>query len=270
MSSKATTHAKGVIRKMADTAEKALQPQQLEVRLARSEEEIEGAFRLRYEVFVEEEKNLLLRNASGLESDEYDPYCDHLIVKDLESGRVVGTYRLLPGARAVENIGFYSETEFNLGGFQSERMFALELGRSCIAPDYRSGRAIQLLWEGIARYTAEWGYQYLIGCASVPFKSVEELQEVYTLLKRKEVITERFCIQPLETHRIAELRMSDTLEDEKEVFRRLPPLMKGYQWLGAEIGGDPAYDPVFKTVDFFILLQQENISRRYRRHFLNR
>jgi L-ornithine Nalpha-acyltransferase len=254
---------------MAEVAENAQQPQQLEVRLARNDTEIEGAFRLRYEVFVEEEKNLQMRNASRLETDVYDAYCDHLIVKDLETGLIVGTYRLLPGSRAVQSIGFYSETEFELGRFHSNKAKALELGRSCVAPEYRRGRSIQLLWEGIARYVAEWGHEYLIGCASVHFKSKSDLQEVYANLRHKAVITDRFGIEPLPSHRIDDLYMDFTTVNEQEVFRKLPPLMKGYQWLGAEIGGDPAYDPVFKTVDFFIVLEKDNMSRRYRRHFGN-
>ncbi|WP_438445768.1 GNAT family N-acetyltransferase [Gorillibacterium sp. sgz5001074] len=254
---------------MAETAETSLQPQPLEVRLAKGAGELEAAFRLRYEVFVEEEKNLALRNASRLETDGYDAFCDHLIVKDLEADRVVGTYRLLPGDRAEANIGFYSETEFDLTGFRQHIRHTLELGRSCIAPDYRGGRAIQLLWEGIARYIAGSPYDFLVGCASVHFRNREDLLETVSLLRHKGIMTDRYGIQPLPTHRIEGLAEERTVADEKEAFRRLPPLMKGYQWLGAEIGGAPAYDPVFDTVDFFIVLQQEKMSRRYRRHFLN-
>lgn len=242
---------------------------QLAVKLASNGIEVEQALRLRYEVFVEEEKNMKMRTESGLEQDEYDAYCDHLIVQDLAANRVVGTYRLLPGDRALNNIGFYSETEFDLAGFAPYKARTLELGRSCISPEYRGGKAIQLLWEGIADYITERGYDYMIGCASIHMSSVAELNLIYTMLRRKEVITDRFGIKPLATHRIGGLALIDQELDEKEVFRRLPPLMKGYQWLGAEIGGDPAYDEIFETVDFFILLQKERVTRRYRKHFLN-
>lgn len=254
---------------MAEAAGQPLDARRLEIRLAGNDSEIEAAFRLRYEVFVEEEKNLQLRNASRLETDAYDAYCDHLIVLDAEKERVVGTYRLLPGKRAMEGIGFYSETEFELRSFREYVPHALELGRSCVDPAYRDGRAIQLLWEGIARYIAEKGGQYLIGCASVHFASKEELCRAYSLLCHKQVITERYGIRPLPEHRIPELQLTALPADEKEAFRSLPPLMKGYRWLGADIGGDPAYDPVFDTVDFFIVLDKEKISRRYRRHFIN-
>jgi putative hemolysin len=99
--------------------------------------------------------------------------------------------------------------------------------------------------------------------------SIDELNLIYTMLRQKQVITDRYGIKPLDTHRIAGLQQLEHALEEKEVFRKLPPLMKGYQWLGAEIGGDPAYDDVFGTVDFFIVLEKDRVTRRYRKHFLN-
>jgi len=245
------------------------QQSHLSVMLASRTEDIEQAMRLRYRVFVEEEKNMRMLNESGLEQDAYDEFCDHLIVKDMEQDRVVGTYRLLPGDRALQGIGFYSETEFELAAYQERKLQSLELGRSCIDPAYRGGRAIQLLWEGIAAYITERNYSYLIGCASVHFHSLTELNRIYSLLRMKKVITDRYGIEPLETHRIEGLYVTEQELNEKELFRKLPPLMKGYQWLGAEIGGDPAYDALFDTVDFFIVLERDRVTRRYKKHFLN-
>ncbi len=245
------------------------QPAKLMVKLANRAQEIEQAMQLRYQIFVEEEKNLRLMNEQKIESDVYDTYCDHLIVKDLESDQVIGTYRLLPGDRACEGIGFYSETEFDLSALSELKKQSLELGRSCIAPAYRGGRAIQLLWEGIAGYISERNFTHLIGCASVHISTIEELNEIYTMLRQKQVLTDRFGIKPLDSHRISGLTQIDLASNEKEMFRKLPPLMKGYQWLGAEIGGDPAYDELFGSVDFFIILQKDKVARRYKRHFLH-
>lgn len=168
----------------------------------------------------------------------------------------------------MQNIGFYSETEFDLGAFQSCKKRTLELGRSCIDPDYRGGKVIQLLWEGIARYLSGKPYTHLIGCASVPFRTREELNEVYSLLCLKKIIRYDYGIVPRETHRIDGLARIPVADREKQVFRKLPPLMKGYQWLGAEIGGDPAFDPLFGTVDFFIILEIGKVTARYSRKFL--
>jgi putative hemolysin len=39
----------------------------------------------------------------------------------------------------------------------------VEVGRSCIDSDYRTGTAIALLWSGLARYMLRNGHDYLIG-----------------------------------------------------------------------------------------------------------
>ncbi|NPV91856.1 MAG: GNAT family N-acetyltransferase [Firmicutes bacterium] len=241
----------------------------LEVKLAETTAEIEQVFRLRYQVFVEEEKNPVLYDQSGLEMDEYDLFCDHLIVKDSSTGVVCGTYRLLPGLRTEDRLGFYSESEFELHAFNQYRRHTLELGRSCVAPGYRGGRTLQLLWEGIAAYLNQNRHSFLIGCASLHGLCQQEINEIYTMLHRKGVINERYGIKPRETHQVEGLKLLEDHLEEKAVFRRLPPLMKGYQWLGAEIGGVPAYDPIFNTVDFFIILETDKVSKRYQRRFLN-
>lgn len=246
-----------------------LQAPSLAVKLAESSDEIEQALRLRFRVFVEEAENFHLYNESGLEQDEYDRYCDHLIVKDLSSERVVGTYRLLPGERTI-GIGFYSETEFDLSGISAYRWNTLELGRSCVMPEYRGSNALKMLWEGIANYLNERPYKYLIGCASLHAESLKEINKIYSLLKLKGIISQRFGVSPLASHCIKGLQLVDISGSEKNIFRSLPPLVKGYQWLGAEIGGDPAYDGVFGTTDFFIVLGTDRVAKRYRRHFLSR
>lgn len=241
----------------------------LVVKLAETEEEIEKAFRLRYQIFVEEARNFHLMNQIGKEQDLYDEYCDHLIVLHAESEEVVGTYRLLPGERVMNSHGFYSETEFDLSAFHPYKSITLEVGRSCIAPEYRNGKAIQMLWGGIADYIRQSGHQYLIGCVSLYLEDLKEINELYSMLKNKGIITEHFGIRPLDTHRIKGLTLlTEGQFDEKEVHRKLPPLLKGYQWLGAQLAGEPVLDPIFQTVDFFVILETDNITSRYRRRFL--
>ena len=48
---------------------------------------------------------------------------------------------------------------------------------------------------------------------------------------------------------------------------RMPALIKGYLKIGARICGEPAWDKDFNTVDFPVIVDVENMDRRYRRHF---
>ncbi|PTX64372.1 putative hemolysin [Melghirimyces profundicolus] len=242
----------------------------LTVKLARSEEELERVFRLRYEVFVEEGNATGLSRSSRMEQDRFDPVCDHLMVRKEPEGEVVGTYRLLPGDRAMQHGGFYSETEFDLGAFRTKMPETLELGRSCVAEGYRDGRVIRMLWSGIADYLRMNGYRYLIGCANLYPDGMESLNRLYTHLCQTGVLTQEYGIHPHSDHRIPRLSLLSELPDEKEIMRILPPLMKGYRWLGAKIGGDPAYDPNFGSYDFFVILHNANVMKKYRSRFLNR
>ncbi|MED4603482.1 hypothetical protein P9314_22905 [Paenibacillus validus] len=100
--------------------------------------------------------------------------------------------------------------------------------------------------------------------------TIADVNEMYTLLRRKQVITDRFGVRPLDSHRIAGLQLIESELSDKDIFRKLPPLMKGYQWLGAEIGGEPAYDALFDTVDFFIVLEKDRVTKRYQKRFMSR
>jgi putative hemolysin len=240
----------------------------LTVKLAENEEERQQAFRLRYRVFVEEMKNALLTNPQRLECDQYDPYCDHLIVVEPDRGEVIGTYRLLPGDRARCHCGFYSETEFDLSAFKSAVSVTLELGRSCVAPEYRDGKTIQYLWAGIADYLKRHRFQYLIGCASLPSMERENVNRVYSWLHWKGMLTDEFGIQPLPGREVEGLELIDITGQEKAIMRTIPPLLKGYGRLGAKMAAQPAYDPIFGTFDWLVVLETSRVIRRYQRHFL--
>jgi putative hemolysin len=138
----------------------------LRVALAQSDADVVEAQRLRHKVFGEE-LGARLQGASGIDSDFFDPFCDHLLVRDGETNAVVGTYRILPALQAEKVGGFYAETEFDLSGLFPLSPRLVEVGRACVHADYRHGSVIALLWAGIAEYMQSRGHEYLIGCASV-------------------------------------------------------------------------------------------------------
>ena len=139
----------------------------LALSLASTPEEIREVQRLRYKVFIQAMGLTSLSNAEGLDKDEFDDFCDHLIVRDSRSLKVVGTYRVL-SPHAARKIGqFYSEKEFDLSRLDHLRSSIAEAGRACIHPDYRSGGVIMLLWAGLAAFMKKENCRHLIGCASI-------------------------------------------------------------------------------------------------------
>ncbi|MFI5293948.1 MAG: GNAT family N-acetyltransferase [Thermodesulfovibrionales bacterium] len=235
------------------------------VKLAEDRSELEKALKLRFEVFnLELKKGLAISYLNGMDTDEYDKYCAHLIVIDADFDRVVGTYRLLPGFVAEFNVGYYSENEFDMTNIKNLQGEKLELGRSCVHRDYRNAQVINLLWAGIARYVELYNIRYLFGCASLCSSVTEEVSLVYSYLSRHHPAEPRYSVYPLQ--KVTGLRMLQ-VEDRREALKMLPPLIKGYTSLGANICGKPSYDAIFGTADFFVLLQTEKIMARYRKKY---
>ncbi|HUW51626.1 MAG TPA: GNAT family N-acyltransferase [Sulfuricella sp.] len=230
---------------------------------AQTREDVREAQRLRYRVFSEEMGARLKSEESGLDQDIYDPFCEHLLVRNGDTGEVVGTYRILTPDQAKKIGGFYSADEFDLTRLLhlSERM--VEVGRSCVHPDYRNGAAISLLWSGLAKFMLTRGYEYLMGCASVSMADGgHAAASLYNHLKVDN-------LSPIEWRVFPRFALPlDKLNGNASEPTPLPPLLKGYLHAGAYICGDPAWDPDFNTADFLVMLPMSKVNRRYARHFL--
>lgn len=235
----------------------------LSVGLAITEPERRAAQRLRWRVFADEMGARLSSSEDGIDSDAFDPFCDHLVVREDTSGEVVGTYRLLP-PRSVERLGCsYTECEFDLGRLADVRESMVEAGRACIHPDYRTGAVLALLWAGIARYMLMRGFRYLAGCASVSMADGgHAAASVFRAVGASHVAPEEFRVFP-------RLRLPlERLHGEAQAV--LPPLLRAYLRCGAYVGGEPAWDPDFNCADFFVFLPLARLQPRFAQRFLGR
>lgn len=229
--------------------------------LARTESEMEEAQRIRFKVFAEEMGATLPNPETGLDVDRFDRYCDHLLVRDNADNKVVGTYRILPPEQSVKAGGYYSETEFDMSRLLHLRDQMVEVGRSCVHQDYRDGGTITQLWSGLADYVGKHGHEYLIGCASISMSDGGHYAaSVFNKINKLHAVPAEYrvfphCRLPLES-----------LNQHMEVV--IPPLIKGYLRLGAQVAGEPAWDPDFNCADVFIFLPVSRMNERYAKHFM--
>jgi putative hemolysin len=227
--------------------------------------EIAAAQRLRHLVFAEEMGARLHTPVAGLDIDEFDEHCDHLLIREDRSGEIVGTYRMLPPHRAAKAGRLYSDGEFDLAGLADLRHLIVETGRSCVHPDHRSGAVINLMWTGIARYLHLHGHRWLAGCASVPLADGGDIaSSVWAVVRDKHLAPPRLRVSP----RIPYPLGAAPTTDRAKLLAAVPPLLRGYLRLGAWIGGEPAHDTDFDVADFFVLLSLDRVDTRYLRHFL--
>lgn len=232
----------------------------LSVSLAQTQEEILASLRLRYQVFAGEMGARLHCAEPGVDRDEFDAYCNHLIVKD--GGEVVASTRILTGSQAKKLGRFYSETEFDMGKIRALRGKIMEIGRTCVHPDYRGGAAISVLWNGLAQFMVANRFDYLIGCASIP--AMPGLRQMVDGLAGKYLSDAKLRVTPrLE---VPEAVMGST----GQPATALPPLLKAYVRLGAQVCGEPCWDEDFQVADVFILLDRKVLDSRYARHFVDR
>ena len=232
-----------------------------QVSLARHGDDVLAAQRLRWKVFAEEMGARLSTPQPGYDIDLYDPYCEHLLVREGDTGEVVGTYRMLTPTAAKRVGSYYSENEFDLTRLRHVRERMLEVGRSCVHRDYRNGAVITQLWAGLAAYLMKSGCDYLIGCASVSMRDGgHNAAGIWHALR------ERY-LSPVENRVFPRCPLPlDALDATPAPS--VPPLVKGYLRLGAYVGGEPAWDPDFNTADLFILLPMHRLNPIYARHFL--
>ncbi len=249
------------MRLLTSTADASNVQGKLTLSLASTPEEVREVQRLRYKVFVETMGLSALMNAEELDRDDFDSYCDHLIVRDADTLNVVGTYRVLGPNAAREKGQFYSEQEFDLSRLNNLRGSIAEAGRACIHPDYRSGAVIMMLWAGLAAFMKREQCQYLVGCASVSLADGG-----HNAAALYHAITDS-SLAPAEYRVIPHLPFPIE-EREPGHVAQTPPLIKGYLRSGAWICGQPAWDPDFHSADFFMMLPLAKLDSRYARHYL--
>jgi putative hemolysin len=233
----------------------------LSVHLARAEAEIVDAQRLRYRVFAEEMGARLPTAAEGVDRDMFDDWCEHLLVTEQDTGEVVGTYRILTGESAKRVGGFYSEQEFDLARLEHLRDRTVEVGRSCVHPDHRSGAVIALLWSGLAAYMQRNSSEYILGCASMSMlDGGHGAAAAYLRLRQSHLSPAEYRVFPRCPLPLHEL--------DQDAAPSIPSLIKAYLRVGAYVCGEPAWDPDFNTADLLMLLPLSRMDQRYAKHFM--
>ena len=233
------------------------------VKFARGNDELLETQRLRYRIFAEEMGAQLDDDGTRLDRDAFDIHCRHLYVRDNLSGAIVACTRILTDDRAADAGGFYSADEFELGALERLPGRSMEIGRTCVAAEFRSGAVIALLWSGVAELIANEGFDYLFGCASVGLEDGgANAHAVLQALQADSLSPPYHRVRPRTPLPRADVNASEPA--------RMPPLLKAYVNLGARACGEPHWDPDFNCADVFMLLNVMDLNPRYARRFFGR
>jgi putative hemolysin len=225
---------------------------------------IEDAQRLRYDVFTSEPGFELAGADDGRDTDRFDQFCDHLLVREDVTGELVGCYRMLPPPGAIAAGGLYTATEFDVSELDEIRPSLVEMGRAVVRDDHRNGGVVLLMWAGILAYLDRCGYDYVTGCVSVPIQGApHDVPGSQARGVRDFVLRRHRAPYTVRPYRPVVLGGAPLDKIEAPGRAAVPPLMRGYLRLGAQICGEPAHDPDFGVADFMALLDKRQADTRY-------
>ena len=233
------------------------------VKTASCAEERRLAYRLRYDVFYKEfcQRDVEL----GIDIDRFDQISDMLIITDMDTGKIIGTYRFICSEFSKT---FYSQTEFQLDDFLDLPGIKVELSRACIHPDYRKGTVIHLLWKGIYQYLSAVNAHYLFGLSSITHIDAKKALGIIQRLNEDGHISGSLNIYPwgsFDKSKFLLKELGPTGEGASPMS--LPPLFKAYLKAGAKVAAVPAYDKQFKCYDFFTVLPVKELNQTHARKY---
>jgi putative hemolysin len=229
---------------------------------------IEAAQRLRYDVFTSTPGFALpTAGTEQIDVDRFDEYCDHLLVRDDDTGELAGCYRMLAPAGAIAAGGLYTETEFEVRAFDPLRPSLVEMGRAVVRDGHRNGGVVLLMWAGILAYLDRYDYDYVTGCVSVPIGDESDgevpgsqLRGVRDFILSRHAAPPQYRVHPYRPVLVDGVAIDDIPPPPRP---SVPPLMRGYLRLGAQVCGEPAHDPDFGVGDFCVLLDKRHADTRY-------
>ncbi len=246
----------------------------LSARLAMNADEIRQAQKIRHRVFCQELGAQVhsVRHQGNLEQDEHDDHCEHLLVCDHNApanDAIVGTQRFYLRGPDHRRGNFYSQGEFDVEALASRypSHIFMELGRSCILPDYRGKRTMELMWQGTWAYAVRNGVDVMIGCASFHADQATDISQELAFLANATGVTEDWSVPAIAENSITIASAEFDLAEGRKLLRRLPPLVKGYLRLGAMFSKEAVPDPEFGTIDVLVVLPVERISERYIKYY---
>jgi putative hemolysin len=253
---------------LRETPDPAVHANQVfDVHWASNEAEVREAQRLRYKVFAMEMGARLAPSPGappGHDVDRFDDYCEHLLVRTLDQRReVVGTYRVLTPEAARRAGGLYSESEFDISRVRPLLATAVELGRSCVHPDWRSGGVVMALWAALGAFMLRHRLDAMIGCASIGMRDGgHAAASLWARLRQSHLASSEWQATPYRPLPVDALR--------QDLDPEVPALIKGYLRCGAKVLGPPAWDEDFNTADLPLMMRFADLPSRYRKHFLSR
>ncbi len=218
-------------------------------RLAKTQADIHAAQTLRH---------LCFRGADagkGADADEFDGICDHVLIEEARSGRLVCTFRFLPLSDGGEIGRSYAAQFYELSALEAFSGPMVEMGRFCIHPEFSDPDILRVAWAAMTRFVDDNRIEMLFGCSSFHGTDEQEYLDSFAMLKERHLAPRRWLPRvkaPLVFNFAQMLRRKP---DAKKAMLRMPPLLRTYLLMGGWVSDHAVVDRHMNTLHVFTGLE---------------
>lgn len=229
------------------------------VRLAETESDLRRAQALRWHCFFGGEGGAG-DGAEGLDRDEFDPICRHVLVEDQASGQLAACFRML----SVTGAGIADSYSARVYGLEALADFAgpmLEIGRFCIRPGLRDPNIMRLAWGALARHVEAEGVALLFGCSSFAGIDPAPHLDAFALLRARHLAPARWRpgVKSPEIFAFADV-LRDWVMDMSGARAEMPPLLRSYLLMGGWVSDHAVIDRQLDTLHVFTAVEVRGVT----------
>ena len=229
-------------------------------RFALSKDDLLAAQELRYKCFN-------LSNDKGLDVDEFDSICRHVLVENLENGKLICCYRIMSFPDGKDITRSYSSRFYDLGSIENFPKPMIEVGRFCIDPVTTDHQVVLAAWAALTQLVDENGIEFLFGCSSFEGIAKEKYLHCFAFLREKHIAPEHWLPKVKAAQVISYSEANCCKVNKKKALLNMPPLLKSYLSMGAWVSDHAVVDYSMKTLHLFTGVEVSKIPRR-RKQFL--
>lgn len=221
-------------------------------RVASGPDDLERAQELRHFCFLTARG---LCRPGGRDVDGFDADCQHVLIEEAASGRLLACFRvqILQSARMCSG---YAGQFYDLRRFAERPGMTLELGRFCVNPASDNPEVLRLAWAAITRMVDDNGIWLLFGCTSFPGADLTQHQEAFAHLRQNHLAPD--ALRP-ERKAVGSLSFPEIPTDPRRALSAMPPLLRSYLAMGGWVSDHAVIDTELDTLHVFTGLEVARI-----------
>jgi len=231
-------------------------------RYASSQIDVLAAQSLRYQCFN-------LSNKDELDVDDFDALCQHILIENLETEKLICCYRILKFDSGKNISSSYSSQFYDLKVIENFTEPMIEVGRFCIDPEVNDPSIVLTAWAALAQIVDHNETELLFGCSSFEGIEKEKYFDSFALLRDRYMAPDHwrpkikaaqvFCYSKDLIYKV----------DKKKALLNMPPLLKTYLSMGAWVSDHAVVDLNMKTLHLFTGMEISKIPKSRKKFLLN-